>query len=88
MLVKSDEFLVLLCDAAFKTIGLPGVDGCAIARRIRTDPSLRPRRLVAVTGYGQPADQERAFEAGFDQHLTKCIGMDDLCRILDDLSEL
>ena len=75
-------------DVILSDIGLPGMDGYAIARRIRTDPSLRPRRLVAVTGYGQPADQERAFEAGFDQHLTKPVGMDDLCRILDELSEV
>ncbi len=74
-------------DLIFSDIGLPGMDGYAFARRIRTDPSLCPRRLVAVTGYGQPGDQERAHEAGFDQHVTKPVGMDDLCRILDELPE-
>jgi PAS domain S-box-containing protein len=74
-------------DVILSDIGLPGMDGYTIARRIRTDPSLRPRKLVAVTGYGQPGDQERAYEAGFDQHITKPVGMDDLCRILDELPE-
>jgi PAS domain S-box-containing protein len=74
-------------DVILSDIGLPGMDGYAFARRIRTDPSLRPRRLVAVTGYGQPGDQERAYEAGFDQHVTKPVGMDDLYRILDELPE-
>jgi CheY-like chemotaxis protein len=74
-------------DVILSDIGLPGMDGYAIARRIRTDPSLQPRRLVAVTGYGQPGDEERAYEAGFDQHITKPVGMDDLCRILDELPE-
>ena len=74
-------------DVILSDIGLPGMDGYTFARRVRTDPSLRPRKLVAVTGYGQPGDQERAREAGFDQHVTKPVGMDDLCRILDELTE-
>jgi PAS domain S-box-containing protein len=74
-------------DIILSDIGLPGMDGYAFARRLCTDPSLRPRRLVAVTGYGQPGDQERAYEAGFDEHVTKPVGMDDLCRILDELPE-
>ena len=74
-------------DLILSDIGLPGMDGYAFARRIRTDPSLCPRRLVAVTGYGQPVDQERAYEAGFDQHITKPVGLEDLCRILDELPE-
>ena len=51
-------------------IGLPGLDGYEVARRIRA--KLRDRaRLVALSGYGQREDRQRAFAAGFDDHLVK-----------------
>jgi signal transduction histidine kinase/ActR/RegA family two-component response regulator len=56
---------VVLCD-----IGLPGLDGYEVARRIRADPTLHPV-LIAVTGYALPEDQRRAHEAGFDRHFAK-----------------
>jgi signal transduction histidine kinase/CheY-like chemotaxis protein len=56
---------IVLCD-----IGLPGLDGYEVARRIRADPSLSPR-LIALTGYALPEDRRMAFEAGFHQHLAK-----------------
>jgi PAS domain S-box-containing protein len=71
-------------DIVLSDIGLPEMDGYAIARRMRSDPSLRPSKLIAVTGYGQAADQKRAYEAGFDAHLTKPVALEALCRILDD----
>lgn len=54
-------------------IGLPGLDGYELARRLRRlDRGAAGRCvLVALTGYGQPRDRDRAFEAGFDHHLTK-----------------
>ncbi len=55
-------------------IGLPGIDGYEVARRIREavgDEIV----LVALTGYGQPEDRQRALEAGFDHHLTKPVDM-------------
>jgi CheY-like chemotaxis protein len=51
-------------------IGLPGIDGYEVARRIRATVRGRPR-LVALSGYGQPEDKQRAFAAGFDDHLVK-----------------
>jgi PAS domain S-box-containing protein len=57
---------VVICD-----IGLPGLDGFGVARALRQNPGTRAARLIAVTGYGQPADRERALEAGFDEHLVK-----------------
>jgi two-component system CheB/CheR fusion protein len=71
-------------DIVLSDIGLPEMDGYAIARRMRSDPSLRPSKLIAVTGYGQAADQQRAYEAGFDAHLTKPVALEALCRILDE----
>lgn len=57
---------VIFCD-----IGLPGMDGYAVARELRRDPALSSVRLIALTGYAQPEDSERALEAGFDLHLAK-----------------
>ncbi len=52
-------------------IGLPGMDGYALARALRADPATAGVRLIAITGYGTAADRQRALEAGFDIHLVK-----------------
>jgi two-component system, chemotaxis family, CheB/CheR fusion protein len=57
---------VVLCD-----IGLPGMDGYAVAKALRRERGLRHAFLVALTGYALPEDQRRAAESGFDAHLTK-----------------
>ena len=57
-------------DVALVDIGLPGIDGYEVARRIRASGSQRPL-LIALTGYGQPEDRRRATEAGFDSMLVK-----------------
>jgi CheY-like chemotaxis protein len=57
--------------AALVDIGLPGYDGYEVARKIRAAPEGASVLLVALTGYGQPADRRRAEEAGFDLHLVK-----------------
>jgi CheY-like chemotaxis protein len=63
-------------------IGLPGMDGYEVARRLRQanrDPGLR---IVAVTGYGQPSDRERSRAAGFDDHLVKPVTLQILGQVL------
>ncbi|HET7586874.1 MAG TPA: ATP-binding protein [Gammaproteobacteria bacterium] len=52
-------------------IGLPVMDGYEVARRLRQMPGLEKLTLIAVTGYGQESDRQRAREAGFDEHLVK-----------------
>jgi len=52
-------------------IGLPDIDGYEVARRLRSSTLDGKVGLIAVTGYGQPEDERRALEAGFDAHLTK-----------------
>jgi len=52
-------------------IGLPGMDGFEVARRLRARPRSPQPLLVALTGYGQPEDVRRSREAGFDHHLVK-----------------
>jgi PAS domain S-box-containing protein len=59
-------------------IGLPGIDGYEVARRIKKNPALSGIRLVAHTGYGSPEDRQRAMEAGFDAHLVKPAELSDL----------
>jgi signal transduction histidine kinase len=62
---------VILCD-----IGLPDMDGYEIARVIRAEDWLRSTRLIALSGYAQPEDRQRAAEAGFDQHIAKPAAME------------
>jgi len=57
-------------DVVVIDIGLPGMDGYEIARRIRAT-SGADMRLIALTGYGQPEDRRQAFAVGFDAHLVK-----------------
>jgi len=57
-------------DIALVDIGLPGIDGYEIARRVRARDTRRPV-LIALTGYGQPEDRRRATDAGFDDMLVK-----------------
>jgi len=52
-------------------IGLPGLDGYEVARRLREETRLADALLVALTGYGQEEDRRRALYAGFDHHFTK-----------------
>ncbi len=52
-------------------IGMPGLDGYQVARRLRESPETRRALLVAMTGWGQEEDLRRSREAGFDHHLTK-----------------
>ena len=52
-------------------IGLPGLNGLAVAKQLRQQPTLKQLVLVAMTGYGQESDRQRSREAGFDHHLVK-----------------
>lgn len=56
-------------ELAFIAISLPDVDGYTLAGRLRT--AQRPRVLIALTGYGRASDRQRAFDAGFDDHVLK-----------------
>jgi CheY-like chemotaxis protein len=58
-------------DAIVLDLGMPGMDGYAVARAVRADPKLQAARLIALSGYGQFEDRRRTAEAGFDEHLVK-----------------
>ncbi len=61
-------------DVVLLDLGMPDMDGFAVARRLRADPRFARTHLVALTGWGADADRRRTAEAGFDHHLTKPIG--------------
>jgi CheY-like chemotaxis protein len=63
-------------------IGLPGLSGYEVARRLRADPRLGGMSLVAVTGYGRDEDREQSRQAGFDHHLTKPVEFSELLGLL------
>jgi signal transduction histidine kinase/DNA-binding response OmpR family regulator len=63
-------------------IGLPGLTGYEVARRLRDDPHLAGVSLVAVTGYGRDEDREQARQAGFDHHLVKPVVFAELLGLL------
>jgi CheY-like chemotaxis protein len=67
---------------ALLDIGLPGMDGYEVARRLRSMDGFHDCRIVAVTGYGQPSDRHLAEAAGFDEHLVKPAPMEAISRML------
>jgi CheY-like chemotaxis protein len=77
-----DGLLAARPDVAVVDIGLPGLDGYEVARRVRRSPAGAGIFLIALTGYGQPDDHRRAFEAGFDAFLVKPVDPGTLARLL------
>jgi CheY-like chemotaxis protein len=63
-------------------VGMPKLDGCEVARRIRAETWGRSAVLVALTGWGQEVDRRRSREAGFDMHLVKPVDPATLCDML------
>ena len=72
-------------DVALVDIGLPGIDGYEVARRLRQDGATRNIKLIALTGYGLAEDQRRVLEAGFDMHLVKPV---DINHLLDAIGSV
>ena len=72
-------------DVILLDIGLPDISGYEVARRVRGTSWGANAELIAVTGWGQDTDRERAFRAGFDHHLTKPISTDSLETLLQSL---
>ncbi|PQO94049.1 hybrid sensor histidine kinase/response regulator [Massilia phosphatilytica] len=71
-------------DVALVDIGLPGIDGYEVARRLRQEAATHGIRLIALTGYGLAEDQRRVLEAGFDLHLVKPVELNALLEQLAD----
>jgi len=74
-------------DVALIDIGLPGLDGNEVARRIRANLNGHSPCLIAMTGYGQPEDRGRAMEAGFNTYLVKPVDPETLSRLLAEVCQ-
>ena len=68
---------IVLCD-----IGLPGLDGYGVARKLRDNPATAQVRLIALTAYGEDEHHRRSYEAGFEYHLVKPVDPDALLSVL------
>ena len=69
-------------DVVLLDIGMPGMDGYEVARRIRSNPANRRMQLIALTGCGQDEDRQRSAAAGFNHHLVKPADVDQLRQLL------
>jgi CheY-like chemotaxis protein len=78
-------FAVCRPTIVFLDIGMPGMDGYELARRLREMPPDPPVTLVALTGWGQDDDRRRVLGSGFDHHLVKPARMDALQSLLDSM---
>lgn len=63
-------------------LGLPEIDGCEVARRMRGMAELKGVRLLALTGHGRDEDRQRTRDAGFDHHLVKPVDLDELEKLV------
>jgi CheY-like chemotaxis protein len=77
-----ERALAVRPEVALIDLGLPGVDGCEVARRLRAALGS-DIRLVALTGHAQEEDRRRTQEAGFDAHLVKPVATEELTRALN-----
>lgn len=72
-------------EAVLLDIGMPGMDGYEVARRLRRQPWGRGLALIALTGWGQDSDRRRSAEVGFDRHLVKPVELEQLEQVLAEL---
>jgi CheY-like chemotaxis protein len=72
-------------DVALLDIGMPGMDGYEVAKRLHTSPPLQNMALVAISGYGQAEDRSKSREAGFKDYLVKPVDLETLQQVLKNL---
>ena len=78
-----DDVAARIPDVVLLDIGLPGMNGYEVARRLRLHPGGEAMRIYALTGYGQEDDRRRSLQAGFDGHLVKPVIPSDLFALVD-----
>ena len=74
-------------DVALFDIGMPLLNGYDLARRLRESPATRHLPMIAITGWGQETDRQRARDAGFDRHLVKPVDPDELSEVLGSFGQ-
>jgi PAS domain S-box-containing protein len=78
-----DEGASFLPDTILLDIGMPGLSGYEVARRVRDEPWGADVTLIALTGWGQTEDRMRSLDAGFDHHLVKPVHLNDLRSVIE-----
>ncbi|HEX2604113.1 MAG TPA: ATP-binding protein [Oxalicibacterium sp.] len=73
-------------DVCLLDIGLPTIDGYELARRLRALPSASAAVMIAISGYGQRSDCERALSCGFERHFVKPVDMEALIELLNEIA--
>jgi PAS domain S-box-containing protein len=76
------ELASFAADVVLLDLGMPGVDGVEVCRRIRALPAGASIRVIAVTGWGQEESRRRTTMAGFDEHLVKPVSADALLQVV------
>jgi CheY-like chemotaxis protein len=76
-----EKIVSFVPDCVFLDLGMPDLDGYEVAKRVRANGAHQPR-LIALTGWGQDDDRAQTRAAGFDAHLVKPVGTDDIARTL------
>ena len=71
-------------DVILLDIGLPGLDGYEVAKRLRQDPRFKDTLMIAVSGYGRESDRQLSRAAGFDDHLIKPVDLEKLNELLSE----
>jgi CheY-like chemotaxis protein len=79
---KADPPDVVLCD-----LGLPGMDGYAVANALRSDPATAAIRLVAISGHGSDTERQRTVDAGFVQHVLKPVEPEEVRLLVTELAK-
>ena len=74
-------------NAVLLDLGMPGMDGYEVARRIRAQPQARDTTLIALTGWGEESDCQRSRQAGFRHHLVKPVDADTIQALLASLPQ-
>lgn len=86
----ADSALVAATDTSVAVfvldIGLPGMDGYELVRRLRAEPATADAVMIALTGYGQAHDRVLTKAAGFDHHFVKPIDTEQLAKVLEQVS--
>jgi two-component system CheB/CheR fusion protein len=77
---SGEAFDIILSD-----IGMPVMDGHALIKALRSHAHLRHTPAIALTGYGASADQHKSRQSGFDRHLNKPVGYDELVEAIETL---